>query len=101
MTVLAKIAGMREPDRAVGKRLPATIKAIAPALSPRPWYGTIAYSKDGKVVCFIRGAHKFKTRDATFGFNDAANLPEGDRPQGTFGLKELTAIPKRQGSARS
>src|SRR5437870_11208133 len=75
--VLAKIAEMREPDRAMGKRLHAIIKASAPALSPRTWYGMPAYAKDGEVVCFFQPAQKFKTRYATLGFSDAANLDEG------------------------
>src|SRR5665811_2515446 len=75
--VLAKIAEMPEADRAMGKRLHVIIKASAPALSPRLWYGMPAYAKDGKIVCFFQGAQKFKTRYATFGFSDAANLDEG------------------------
>src|SRR5213596_563580 len=75
--VLAKIAAMPEPDRAMGERLHAIIKASAPALSPRLWYGMPAYAKDGKVVCFFQSARKFKTRYATFGFSDKANLDEG------------------------
>src|SRR5207244_8346023 len=75
--VLAKIAAMREPDRAMGKRLHAIIKASAPALSPRLWYGMPAYAKDGNVVCFFQSAQKFKTRYATLGFSDKASLDEG------------------------
>src|SRR3981081_4304428 len=75
--VLAKIAEMPEPDRATGERLHAVIKASAPALSPRLWYGMPAYARDGKVVCFFQTAQKFKTRYATFGFSDKANLDEG------------------------
>src|SRR5438128_9274311 len=75
--VLAKIAEMPEPDRAMGKRLHAVIKASAPALSPKLWYGMPAYAKDGKVVCFFQSAQKFKTRYATLGFSDAANLDAG------------------------
>ena len=89
--VLAKIAGMPEPDRAMGKRLHAIIKASAPALSPRLWYGMPAYAKDGKVVCFFQSAQKFKTRYATFGFSDEANLDEGAMWPVAFALKELTA----------
>jgi uncharacterized protein YdhG (YjbR/CyaY superfamily) len=89
--VLAKIAEMPEPDRAMGKRLHAVIKASAPALSPRLWYGMPAYAKDGKVVCFFTPAHKFKSRYATFGFNDAANLDKGAMWPTSFALKELTA----------
>jgi hypothetical protein len=90
-TVLAKIAEMPEPDRAMGKRLHAIIKASAPALSPRLWYGMPAYAKDGKVVCFFQSAQKFKTRYATFGFSDKANLDEGAMWPTAFALKELTA----------
>jgi len=89
--VLAKIAEMPEPDRALGERLHAIIKASAPALSPRLWYGMPAYAKDGKVVCFFQSAQKFKTRYATFGFNDAANLDEGFLWPTAFALTELTA----------
>jgi len=89
--VLAKIAGMPEPDRAMGKRLHAIIKASAPALSPRLWYGMPAYAKDGKVVCFFQSAQKFKTRYATFGFMHEANLDEGAMWPTAFALKELTA----------
>jgi len=89
--VLAKIAGMPESDRAMGKRLHAIIKASAPALSPRLWYGMPAYAKDGKVVCFFQSAQKFNTRYATFGFSDKANLDEGAMWPVAFALKELTA----------
>ncbi len=89
--VLAKLAGMPEPDRAMGKRLHAIIKASAPALSPRLWYGMPAYAKDGNVVCFFQSARKFKTRYATFGFSDKANLDEGTLWPTAFALKELTA----------
>jgi uncharacterized protein YdhG (YjbR/CyaY superfamily) len=89
--VLAKIAAMPEPDRAMGKRLHATIKASAPILSPRLWYGMPAYAKDGKVVCFFQSAQKFKTRYATFGFSDAAHLDAGALWPTAFALKELTA----------
>jgi len=89
--VLAKIAGMPEPDRAMGKRLHAIVKASAPALSPRLWYGMPAYAKDGKVVCFFQSAQKFKTRYATLGFSDAANLDEGAMWPVAFALKEVTA----------
>jgi len=88
--VLAKIAGMPEPDRAMGKRLHAVIKASAPVLSPRLWYGMPAYAKDGKVVCFFQSAQKFKTRYATLGFSDTANLDEGALWPVAFALKELT-----------
>jgi hypothetical protein len=89
--VLTKIAAMPEPDRAMGKRLHAIIKASVPALSPKTWYGMPAYAKDGKVVCFFQSAQKFKTRYATFGFSDAANLDEGAMWPTAFALKELTA----------
>src|SRR3989442_9482774 len=89
--VLAKIAEMREPDRAMGKRLHAIIKVSAPALSPRTWYGMPAYAKDGEVVCFFQPAQKFKTRYATFGFSDAANLDEGALWPAAFALTEWTA----------
>jgi uncharacterized protein YdhG (YjbR/CyaY superfamily) len=75
--VLAKIAEMPQPDRVMAERLHAIIKASAPALSPKTWYGMPAYAKDGKVVCFFQSAHKFKSRYATFGFDVAANLDEG------------------------
>src|SRR5213593_4711735 len=87
--VLAKIAAMREPDRAMGKRLHSIIKASAPALAPRLWYGMPAYAKDGKVVCFFQSAQKFKTRYATFGFSDKAKLDEGALWPTAFALKEL------------
>ena len=89
--VLAKIAEMSVPDRAMAERLHAIIKASAPALSPRTWYGMPAYAKDGKVVCFFQSAQKFKTRYATFGFSDKANLDEGHLWPTAFALKELTA----------
>src|SRR5213593_265089 len=89
--VLAKIAEMPEPDRAMAERLHAIIKASAPALSPKTWYGMPAYAKDGKVVCYFQSAHKFKSRYATFGFSDEANLDEGALWPVAFALKELTA----------
>jgi uncharacterized protein YdhG (YjbR/CyaY superfamily) len=89
--VLAKIAEMQGPDRAIATRLHAIIKASAPALSPRTWYGMPAYAKDGKVVCFFQSAEKFKSRYATFGFSDDANLDEGVMWPTPFALKELTA----------
>jgi uncharacterized protein YdhG (YjbR/CyaY superfamily) len=89
--VLAKIAEMPKPDRAMAKRLHAIIKASAPALSPRTWYGMPAYAKDGKVVCFFQSAQKFNSRYATFGFSDKANLDEGAMWPTYFALKELTA----------
>ncbi|MGI9181432.1 MAG: iron chaperone [Longimicrobiaceae bacterium] len=88
--VLAKIAEMPEPDRTMAERLHAIIKGSAPALSPRTWYGMPAYAKDGKVVCFFQGAQKFKTRYATLGFSDAANLDDGALWPTAFALKELT-----------
>ena len=89
--VLAKIAEMPQPDRAMAERLHAVIKASAPALSPRLWYGMPAYAKDGKVLCFFQSAQKFNTRYATFGFSDAANLDKGALWPVAFALKELTA----------
>ena len=89
--LLAKIAEMQEPDRAMAKRLHAIIKTSAPALSPRTWYGMPAYAKDGEVVCFFQPAQKFKTRYATLGFSDAANLDEGVMWPVAFALKALTA----------
>ena len=89
--VLAKIAEMPKSDRATAERLHAIIKASAPALSPRTWYGMPAYAKDGNVVCFFQSAQKFKTRYATFGFSDKANLDEGAMWPTAFALKELTA----------
>ena len=89
--VLAKIAAMPEPDRAIGKRLHAIVKASAPALSPKLWYGMPAYARDDKVVCFFQSAQKFKTRYATFGFSDKANLDDGRLWPIAFALKELTA----------
>ena len=89
--VRAKIAAMPAPDRALGERLHAIIKASAPVLSPKLWYGMPAYAKDGKVVCFFQDAQKFKTRYATFGFSDEANLDEGAMWPTAFALKKLTA----------
>ncbi|MBP1632245.1 MAG: hypothetical protein H6Q11_533 [Acidobacteria bacterium] len=89
--LLAKIAEMPEPDRAMAERLHAIVKVNAPALSPRTWYGMPAYAKDGEVVCFFQSAHKFKTRYATFGFSDKANLDEGAMWPTSFALRELTA----------
>ena len=89
--VLAKIAEMPKPDRAMAERLHAIIKASAPALSPKTWYGMPAYAKDGNVVCFFQSAQKFKTRYATFGFSDKANLDEGHMWPTAYALKELTA----------
>src|SRR5882724_8902858 len=89
--VLAKIAEMPEPDRAMAQRLHAVIKASAPALSPKTWYGMPAYAKDGKVVCFFQSGRKFKTRYATFGFSDKANLDDGPMWPTAYALKEWTA----------
>ena len=89
--VLAKIAEMSEPDRTMAKRLHAIIKAIAPALTPRLWYGMPAYAKNGNVVCFFQSAQKFKARYATFGFSDTANLDDGAMWPTAFALVELTA----------
>ena len=88
--VLAKIAEMPEPDRAMAKRLHAIIKANAPILSPKTWYGMPAYAKDGKVVCFFQSAQKFKTRYATLGFSDKANLDEGNMWPTSYALMTLT-----------
>jgi uncharacterized protein YdhG (YjbR/CyaY superfamily) len=89
--VLAKIAEMQESDRAMAERLHAIVKATAPDLSPRTWYGMPAYAKDGKVVCFFQSAQKFKSRYATLGFSDRANLDEGAMWPTAFALKKLTA----------
>jgi uncharacterized protein YdhG (YjbR/CyaY superfamily) len=89
--VLAKLAEMRGPDRVLGERLHAIVKASAPALAPRLWYGMPAYAKNGKVLCFFQGAQKFKTRYATFGFSDKASLDEGHLWPTAYALTELTA----------
>src|SRR5215212_4407996 len=89
--LLAKIAEMQEPDRAMAERLHEIVKTSAPALSPKTWYGMPAYAKDGKVVCFFQSAQKFNSRYATIGFNDEANLDEGAMWPTSFALKELTA----------
>lgn len=88
--VLAKIAEMPAPDRAIAERLHALITATAPSLSPRTWYGMPAYAKDGSVVCFFKNAHKFKTRYATLGFSDKARLDEGAMWPTDFALTKLT-----------
>ncbi len=88
--VLAKIAEMPESDRAIAERLHALIKATAPALAPRTWYGMPAYAKDGKVICFFQSADKFKSRYATFGFSDTAKLDAGAMWPTSFALRELT-----------
>jgi uncharacterized protein YdhG (YjbR/CyaY superfamily) len=89
--LLAKIAEMPGPDRAIAERLHAIVKASAPGLSPKTWYGMPAYANDDKVVCYFTPASKFKSRYATLGFNDAANLDEGAMWPTSFALKELTA----------
>ena len=89
--VLAKIAEMSEPDHALAERLHLLIKEAAPGLSPRTWYGMPAYAKDDKVVCFFQSAQKFKTRYATLGFSDEANLDDGNMWPTAFALKQLTA----------
>jgi uncharacterized protein YdhG (YjbR/CyaY superfamily) len=89
--VLAKIAEMEDSDRTMAERIHAVIKASAPDLSPRLWYGMPAYAKDGKVVCFFQSAQKFNARYATFGFNDPANLDDGSMWPTAFALTELTA----------
>jgi uncharacterized protein YdhG (YjbR/CyaY superfamily) len=90
-TVLAKIAEMQGPDRAMAERLHEIVKASAPELSPKTWYGMPAYAKEGKVVCFFQSAQKFDSRYATFSFSDKANLDEGAMWPTSFALKELTA----------
>jgi uncharacterized protein YdhG (YjbR/CyaY superfamily) len=94
--VLAKIAEMPEPDRAMAERLHAIVKANAPSLTPRTWYGMPAYSKDGKVLCFFQSAAKFKARYATFGFTDKADLDDGNMWPTYFGLKQLTAAEEKK-----
>jgi hypothetical protein len=89
--VLAKLAEMNEPDRVVGERLHAIIKASAPVLSPKLWYGMPAYAQDGKIICFFQSAQKFNTRYATLGFSDKANLDDGTMWPTAFALTELTA----------
>ena len=97
--VLAKIAEMPEPERALATRLHAIIKASAPALAPKTWYGMPAYARDGKIVCFFQSAQKFNTRYATLGFSDEANLDEGAMWPVAFALKELTAADEAKISA--
>ncbi len=89
--LLARIAEMTEPDRTMAERLHDIIKANAPTLTPKTWYGMPAYARDGKVVCFFQSAQKFNTRYATLGFNDTANLDEGAMWPTAYALKELTA----------
>ena len=94
--LLAKIAEMPEPDRAMAERLHAIVKASAPSLSPKTWYGMPAYAKKGKVVCYFQSAAKFKARYATFGFSDKANLDDGNMWPSYFALKELTAAEEKK-----
>jgi uncharacterized protein YdhG (YjbR/CyaY superfamily) len=94
--VLARIAEMPEPDRAMATRLHALITASAPSLAPKTWYGMPAYARDGKVVCFFQSAHKFKSRYATFGFSDQANLDDGGMWPTSFALKDLTAAAEKR-----
>jgi uncharacterized protein YdhG (YjbR/CyaY superfamily) len=97
--LLAKIAEMPEPDRAMAERLHEIVKVSAPALSPKTWYGMPAYAKDGKVLCYFQSAQKFDSRYATLGFNDAANLDEGAMWPTSYALKELTAAEEAKISA--
>ncbi len=94
--VLAKIAELPQPDRAIAERIHAIVKDSAPSLTSRTWYGMPAYAKDGKVVCFFQAAAKFKARYATFGFNDAANLDDGTMWPTSFALKELTPATEKK-----
>ena len=94
--LLAAIAAMREPDRAMAKRLHAIVEATAPALWPKTWYGMPAYARDGKVVCFFKSAEKFNSRYATLGFEQAANLDEGAMWPTSFALKALTAADEKK-----
>ncbi len=94
--VLAKIAEMPEPDRSMAERLHAIVKAAAPALSPKTWYGMPAYAREGKVVCFFQSAQKYNARYSTFGFQDAANLDEGAMWPTAFALTELTAADEKR-----
>lgn len=94
--VLAKIAEMPESDRVMAERIHAIVKATAPELVPRTWYGMPAYSKDGKVLCYFRSAQKFKTRYATFGFSDKANLDDGGMWPTDYALKKLTAADEKR-----
>jgi uncharacterized protein YdhG (YjbR/CyaY superfamily) len=97
--VLAKIAEMPKPDRVLATRLHEIVRTSAPALSPKTWYGMPAYAKDGKVVCYFQSADKFKSRYATFGFSDAANIDDGAMWPTSFALKELTAADEARISA--
>jgi uncharacterized protein YdhG (YjbR/CyaY superfamily) len=97
--LLEKIAEMPPPDRAMAKRIHAIVKASAPSLTPKTWYGMPAYAKDGKVVCYFQAASKFNARYATFGFNDTAQLDKGAMWPTSFALKELTAADEAKISA--
>lgn len=97
--VLGKIAEMPEADRLIAERLHALIKSSAPELTPKTWYGMPAYAKDGKVVCFFQGSHKFKTRYSTLGFNDSANLDDGTMWPAAYALTELTTADEERISA--
>jgi hypothetical protein len=94
--LLAKIAEMTEPDRVMAERIHALVTASAPSLEPKTWYGMPAYAKDGKIVCFFQPAHKFKSRYATFGFNDPANLDEGGMWPVAYALTKLTAADEKK-----
>ena len=94
--LLAAIAKMPKPDRAIGKKLHEIVQATAPDLAPRTWYGMPAYAKDDKVVCFFQAADKFKARYATLGFNDTANLDKGDMWPTSFAVKELTPAVEKE-----
>ena len=94
--MLEKIAGMQGSDRAIAERLHAIVMATAPGLSPRTWYGMPAYARDDKVVCFFQSAQKFKSRYATLGFSDKANLDDGSMWPTSFALKKLTAAEEKR-----
>ena len=94
--VLERIASMPQPDRAMAERIHEIVRATAPDLEPRTWYGMPAYAKGGKVVCFFQDAAKFKARYATFGFNDAANIDEGDMWPTSYALKKLSAAEEKR-----
>lgn len=95
--VLKKIGAMSEPDRSMAKKIHSIVKVVAPDLTPRLWYGMPAYSnKEGKVVCFFQDARKFKTRYATFGFSDKANLDDGDMWSTGFALKKMSAVTEKK-----
>jgi uncharacterized protein YdhG (YjbR/CyaY superfamily) len=94
--LLAKIAEMQEPDRAIAERLHALVKDVAPDLTPKTWYGMPAYAKDGQIVCFFQPASKFKARYSTFGFNEKANLDDGDMWPTSYALTELTPAAEKK-----